>query len=547
MNLMHEFEISQEEGAMESTTVADEAWWLWRERAAELSLSLADYLDEELARRPQLLPVLAQALGMEPLTAQQCRQATPRFDVLPLADAMACRVAPLQVEGEFLLAMAAPFSRDARLKLQAMLSGHALRFAVCPSGVVDAWLKQAEATERVLDGVAVDMADDSLAKAVESISLASLAKDESPVIRLVNMTLYDGLQSRASDIHLESDEEGLLIRYRIDGVMLRIRKVPGQVTANQVMSRLKVLSSLDIAEKRVPQDGRFKVVLQGREVDFRVSIMPGNHGENAVLRLLDRSQRGDKLSLDTLGFPAETARRIRALAQLPYGLTLITGPTGSGKSTTLYGALSELNSGDEKLITIEDPVEYEMSGILQIPVNEKKGLTFARGLRSILRHDPDTILVGEIRDAETAAIAVQSALTGHRVLSSVHANDAFSVIDRFLYMDVEPATFLESLNGVVSQRLVRRLCPHCAPPGEARAGPGCDACRHTGFLGRIALAEVLRLDSRMKTALLDRSPERRLEALAQCADYQSMRDAAHEAVEHGLTTYQEVCRAVAME
>lgn len=547
MNVMHEFEISQEDGAMESTTVADEAWWLWRERAAELSLSLADYLDEELARRPQLLPVLAQALGMEPLTAEQCRQAAPRFDVLPLADAMACRVAPLQVDGEFLLAMAAPFSRDARLKLQAMLSGHALRFAVCPPGVVDAWLKQAEATERVLDGVAVDMADDSLAKAVESISLASLAKDESPVIRLVNMTLYDGLQSRASDIHLESDEEGLLIRYRIDGVMLRIRKVPGQVTANQVMSRLKVLSSLDIAEKRVPQDGRFKVVLQGREVDFRVSIMPGNHGENAVLRLLDRSQRGDKLNLDTLGFPAETARRIRVLAQLPYGLTLITGPTGSGKSTTLYGALSELNSGDEKLITIEDPVEYEMSGILQIPVNEKKGLTFARGLRSILRHDPDTILVGEIRDAETAAIAVQSALTGHRVLSSVHANDAFSVIDRFLYMDVEPATFLESLNGVVSQRLVRRLCPHCAPQGEARVGPGCEACRHTGFLGRIALAEVLRLDSRMKTALLDRSPERRQEALAQCADYQSMRDAAHEAVAHGLTTYQEVCRAVAME
>ncbi|WP_332612690.1 GspE/PulE family protein [Achromobacter sp. ESBL13] len=532
---------------METQPVADEAWWLWRERAAELSLSLADYLDEELARRPQLLPVLAQALGMEPLSAQQCRQAAPRFDVLPLADAMACRVAPLQVDGELLLAMAAPFSREARLRLQAMLAGRALRFAVCPTGAVDAWLKQAEATERVLDGVAVDMADDSLAKAVESISLASLAKDESPVIRLVNMTLYDGLQSRASDIHLESDEEGLLIRYRIDGVMLRIRQVPGQVTANQVMSRLKVLSSLDIAEKRVPQDGRFKVVLQGREVDFRVSIMPGNHGENAVLRLLDRSQRGDKLSLDTLGFPAETARRIRVLAQLPYGLTLITGPTGSGKSTTLYGALSELNSGDEKLITIEDPVEYEMAGILQIPVNEKKGLTFARGLRSILRHDPDTILVGEIRDAETAAIAVQSALTGHRVLSSVHANDAFSVIDRFLYMDVEPATFLESLNGVVSQRLVRRLCPHCAPAGEARAGSGCEACRHTGFLGRIALAEVLRLDSRMKTALLDRSPERRQEALAQCPDYQSMRDAAHEAVAHGLTTYQEVCRAVAME
>jgi general secretion pathway protein E len=530
-----------------NVSAAGEAWWLWQEQAAERSVALSEYLNEELARRPEFLTPLAQALGMQALSAEQCRQASPRFDALSLTEALNCRAAPLDVDGELLLALADPFSRAARLKLQSMFSGRVLRFALCPAGVVDAWLKQAEASERVMDGVAVDMEDDSLAKAVESISLASLAKDESPVIRLVNMTLYDGLQSRASDIHLESDEEGLLIRYRIDGVMLRIRQVPGQVTANQVMSRLKVLSSLDIAEKRVPQDGRFKVVLQGREVDFRVSIMPGNHGENAVLRLLDRSQRGDKLSLDTLGFPAETARRIRALAQLPYGLTLITGPTGSGKSTTLYGALSELNSGDEKLITIEDPVEYEMAGILQIPVNEKKGLTFARGLRSILRHDPDTILVGEIRDAETAAIAVQSALTGHRVLSSVHANDAFSVIDRFLYMDVEPATFLESLNGVVSQRLVRRLCPHCAPKDEARAGPGCEACRHTGFLGRIALAEVLRLDSRMKSALLDRSPERRLEALAHCADYQSMRDAAHEAVARGLTTYQEVCRAVAME
>lgn len=544
---MNEIEKNAGDRQEMTVAVAGVAWWLWREQAAQRGVPLAEFLNQELARQPEFLEPLAQALGMRALSAEQCRQATPRFDAVTLTDALSCRVAPLEVDGELLLAVADPFSRAPRLKLQTMLAGRALRFAVCPSGVVDAWLKQAESSERVMDGVAVDMEDDSLAKAVESISLASLAKDESPVIRLVNMTLYDGLQSRASDIHLESDDEGLLIRYRIDGVMQRIRQVPGQVTANQVMSRLKVLSSLDIAEKRVPQDGRFKVALQGREVDFRVSIMPGNHGENAVLRLLDRSQRGDRLSLDTLGFPADTARRIRELVQLPYGLTLITGPTGSGKSTTLYGALSELNSGDEKLITIEDPVEYEMDGILQIPVNDKKGLTFARGLRSILRHDPDTILVGEIRDAETASIAVQSALTGHRVLSSVHANDAFSVIDRFLYMDLEPATFLESLNGVVSQRLVRRLCPHCAPKDEARAGPGCEACRHTGFLGRIALAEVLRLDSRMKSALLDRSPERRLQALAQCTDYQSMQDAANDAVARGLTTYQEVCRAVAMD
>lgn len=503
-------------------------------------------LEQELARAPQLLPVVAMALGMQHMESADWDRAVARHDVLPLADALNCRVAMVERDGELLAVMGAPLDRRARLWLQARFEGRPVRFALALPGAVDAWLKQAEASERVLDGVAVDVAEDTLAKAVESISIASLAKDESPVIRLVNMTLYDGLQSRASDIHLESDEEGLLIRYRIDGAMLTIRKVPGQLTANQVMSRLKVLSSLDIAEKRVPQDGRFKVELQGREVDFRVSIMPGSHGENAVLRLLDRSQKDERLSLDGLGFPARTAARIRALAQLPYGLTLITGPTGSGKSTTLYGALSELNTGDEKIITIEDPVEYEMAGVLQIPVNEKKGLTFARGLRSILRHDPDTILVGEIRDAETAAIAVQSALTGHRVLSSVHANDAFSVIDRFLYMDVEAATFLESLNGVVSQRLVRRLCPHCGG-GSVAPAAACAACRGTGFLGRIALAEVLRLDSRMKSALLERSPERRQAALAACADYQSMRDAAGEAVARGLTTYQEVCRAVAME
>ncbi|WP_200881456.1 GspE/PulE family protein [Chromobacterium haemolyticum] len=519
---------------------ASPAGWQWRRESGEQDLPMAELLSRQLEREPGSLPLAARLLGLAALSEAQVGEAAARFDLLPLAEALSCRAAPLEWRGGLYLVMAEPLRLDLRLRLQNRLLGGEQRFAICLPGVVDAWLKQAEARERVMDGAEVDLAEDSLAKAVESISLTSLAKDESPVIRLVNMTLYDALQSHASDIHLESRDDGLQIRYRIDGVMQSIRQVPGQLAASQTMSRLKVLSCLDIAEKRVPQDGRFKVALQGREVDFRVSIMPGAHGENAVLRLLDKSQRGDSLNLDSLGFHGETARRVRALAQLPYGLTLITGPTGSGKSTTLYGALAEINTGEEKIITIEDPVEYEMAGILQIPVNEKKGLTFARGLRSILRHDPDTILVGEIRDAETAAIAVQSALTGHRVLSSVHANDAFSVIDRFLYMGVEAATFLEALNGVVSQRLVRRLCVACA-------GAGCDHCRGGGFHGRIALAEVLRLDSRMKDALLERSPQKRQQALAQCADYQSLRDAAREAVARGLTTYQEVSRAVAME
>ncbi|MFC5475724.1 GspE/PulE family protein [Paraherbaspirillum soli] len=528
----------------------------WQFEASQQGVSASAYLEQKLAASPQQLAETAACLGMVALSKDELNNAALRFDLLPLTEALASRVLPVELGGAIFLVMAEPLARATRVRLQNRLVTRRPYFAMSLPGLIDELLKKSEASERVMDDVSVDAGDDSLAKAVESISLATIAKDESPVIRLINMTLYDGLQSRASDIHLESGPEGLFIRYRIDGVMQLIRPVQGLEVANQAMSRLKVLSSLDIAEKRVPQDGRFKVALQGREIDFRVSIMPGAYGENAVLRVLDKSSRGDVLNLNTLGFTSETARRIRALALLPYGLTLITGPTGSGKSTTLYATLSEVNTGEDKIITIEDPVEYEMAGVLQIPVNEKKGLTFARGLRSILRHDPDTILVGEIRDEETASIAVQSALTGHRVLSSVHANDAFSVIDRFIYMGVEPSTFLEALNGVASQRLVRRICPDCSPYDAntdiedlhaVKPGPGCDTCRGTGFRGRIALVEVLRLDSRMKGALMERSPEKRLEALAHCEDYQSMRDAGVEAIRKGLTTYQEVQRAVAME
>jgi general secretion pathway protein E len=357
-----------------------------------------------------------------------------------------------------------------------------------------------------------------------------------------------------------------VIKYRIDGVLQQMGQASGMDMAEQALSRIKVLSELDIGERRVPQDGRFKMKIQGREVDFRVSIMPSIHGEDAVLRILDKSQRGESLSLETLGLNAETIARIRVLAGEPYGMLLVTGPTGSGKSTTLYAALSETNTGEKKIITIEDPVEYELPGVLQIPVNDKKGLTFARGLRSILRHDPDTILVGEIRDGETAGIAVQAALTGHLVLSSVHANSAFSVLERFTYMDVDPASFVEALNGVVAQRLVRRICPDCgtdADPdpdithlaqlaeaqlqqGHYRVGKGCEACRHTGYRGRLALAEVLTLTDSIKEGLLNRSSASTLRELAREAGHVFIRDIALAHAAQGDTTLKEIHRVISL-
>ncbi|WP_321790391.1 GspE/PulE family protein [Burkholderia pyrrocinia] len=535
----------------------------WHSEFEASGVGFAPYVDDLMRADANRLAEVAACLGVEPIDADALRAAATRFDLLTLHDALALRALPIEVDGVPSIVVADPLARAVRDELLARFGAGQVSIAMSLPGEVERLLGHIESNERLMDDVTIDASGETLAQVTESISLASIAKDDSPIIRLVNTTLYDALQSRASDIHLESAADGLTIRYRIDGVLQSIRHIPGIEAATQTMSRLKVLATLDIAERRVPQDGRFKVVMQGREIDFRVSIIPGTYGENAVMRVLDKSQRGDSVSLDVLGFDAPTARRVRALAHRPYGLMLVTGPTGSGKSTTLYAVLSEVNTGDDKIITIEDPVEYELKGVLQIPVNERKGLTFARGLRSILRHDPDTVMVGEIRDEETASIAVQSALTGHRVLSTVHANDGFSVIDRFIYMGVEPSTFLEALNGVVSQRLVRRICARCgvaatdgagladAPADvlrrEVTPGVGCDTCRGTGYHGRIGLAEVLTLDAPLKAALLERSVEKRARALENSTDYQSMRDAGLAAVRARMTTFQEVQRAIALE
>ncbi|VBB14477.1 GspE/PulE family protein [Burkholderia stabilis] len=535
----------------------------WQSESEASGLSFMEYADALLRADANRLAEVAACFGIGAVDADTLRTAPTRFDLLPLHDALSLRALPIECDGTPSIIVADPLARTVRDELLARFGARPVGVAMSLPGEVERLLADIESNERLIDDVTIDASGETLAQVTESISLASIVRDESPIIRLVNTTLYDALQSRASDIHLESAADGLSIRYRIDGVLQSIRHIPGIEAATQTMSRIKVLAALDIAEKRVPQDGRFKVVMQGREIDFRVSIIPGTHGENAVMRVLDKSQRGDSVSLDVLGFDVPTARRVRALAHRPYGLMLVTGPTGSGKSTTLYAVLSEVNTGDDKIITIEDPVEYELNGVLQIPVNERKGLTFARGLRSILRHDPDTVMVGEIRDEETASIAVQSALTGHRVLSTVHANDGFSVIDRFIYMGVEPSTFLEALNGVVSQRLVRRICVSCggaATDGadlagasldvlrrEVMPGAGCDVCRGTGYHGRIGLAEVLTLDAAMKAALLERSIEKRARALDESADYQSMRDAGLAAVRARMTTFQEVQRAIALE
>jgi general secretion pathway protein E len=399
----------------------------------------------------------------------------------------------------------------------------------------------------------------------EDLSLRSIGEDTSPVVRLVNSTLYDALKAGASDIHLESSGLGLVIKYRLDGVLATAGGMEGAAAAEQVISRIKVLSQLDIAERRTPQDGRFKVRANGRDIDIRVSIMPSIHGEDAVLRILDKERLVDSvagLRLESLGFDAYTMRSLRQLSAQPYGMLLTTGPTGSGKTTTLYAAINEINHGRDKIITIEDPVEYQLAGVLQIPVNDKKGLTFARGLRSILRHDPDKIMVGEIRDGETAQIAVQAALTGHLVLTTVHANNALDVVGRLTHMGVDLYSMVSALNGVAAQRLVRINCPHCArdhtPSKELleqsgisdpqdyhfMAGIGCAHCRGTGFKGRKAVAEVLTLDDGLREMILNKESARRIREAAIAGGTRMLRQSGLEMVRQGQTSLQELNRVV---
>ena len=422
-----------------------------------------------------------------------------------------------------------------------------------------------EGSMRAIDGSTEQEYQDESGEVAATISLVDIAAQRSSIVKLVNSAIHDALQMGASDIHWESDATSLRVLCRIDGVLVPVTQVSGREAAEQAISRIKVMADLDIAERRIPQDGRFKVRVNGREVDLRVSIMPSIFGEDAVLRLLDRkalSGEAVSLRLDDLRLGAQAMTAIRRLARMPHGMVLVTGPTGSGKTTTLYAAITEIHTGRDKIVTIEDPVEYRLPRILQIPVNEKKGLTFARGLRSILRHDPDKIMVGEIRDDETAQIAVQAALTGHLVFTTVHANSVFDVLGRFLHMGVDAYSFAAALNGIVSQRLLRMNCPQCscahAPTAEdlaladlqlesvstweMRKGIGCAHCRGTGYKGRLAVAEVLVLDDAARELIASKAPILQLKERANRSGMRTILDEALACVANGQTTLEEVAR-----
>jgi type II secretory ATPase GspE/PulE/Tfp pilus assembly ATPase PilB-like protein len=482
---------------------------------------------------------------------------------------------PLRREGNRLhVAMADPSDLerldDLAGALQARIVPH-----VATAGAIDVVLRKGDATQRVLQEAASGFRI-SLVKETESgeevLDLDRLATDSdmSPIIKLVDTIIFNAMESRASDIHIETRDSEVQVKYRIDGA-LYAKVDPIDLAFHQTLiSRIKVMSELDIAERRVPQDGRFRVRYKGRNVDFRVSIMPTVHGEDAVIRILDKEQINESfkdLRLDVVGFADDDVRKFRRYIAEPYGMVLVTGPTGSGKTTTLYAALNEIRNEEDKIITIEDPVEYQLHGITQIPVNEKKGLTFARGLRSILRHDPDKIMVGEIRDTETAQIAIQSALTGHLVFTTVHANNVIDVIGRFLNMGVEPYNFVSSLNCVLAQRLVRMLCSVCKrqyQPGddellEAGLLPdthraqtfymsvGCDACNHTGYRGRTAIHELLDLSDNIRELIIERRPGSEVRRAAEAEGLKGLRQSALQKVFAGLSTLHEINRVTFVE
>lgn len=437
-----------------------------------------------------------------------------------------------------------------------------VRWHRCDAEAVTHWLGAGEADFRALSDVEEAAVEAESGQVAEELSSLRLSEQASPVVRLLNATLYDALQDGASDVHIECTARGAFIRFRVDGVMALVRQVEGAPVAEQLVSRLKVMAELDIGERRLPQDGRFKLRVQGREVDFRLSIMPSVFGEDAVVRILDRARiqrSAGSLTLDALGFDDTERAAIRHQARQPHGMLLVTGPTGSGKTTTLYATLAEIHTGVDKIITIEDPVEYQLSGVVQIPVNEKKGLTFSRGLRSILRHDPDRVMVGEIRDAETAQIAVQAALTGHLVFSTVHANNAFDVIGRFMHMGLDLYNVVSALNAVLAQRLVRLTCTHCARPyapepevlarhnvsaeeGRYLKGEGCGHCRGTGYKGRRAVAELLRLDDGLRDLIAARAPMSQIKELARSRGMKPLRAVTLTAVLRGETTFEELER-----
>jgi general secretion pathway protein E len=541
-----------------------------RAEARQSGRTALEVLEERAGLPPrEFVEQLGRLLHYPTLTNAQLAALVPDYDALPFAEAVRHDViAARDANGALAVVCADPLDAE-RIEWAEARIRAPFAWRLAQRDDLAVYFARQEDALRAIDAALAPAGAAQARAQIEDLSLASISADTNPTVRLVNSTLYDALKTGASDIHLESRADGLEIKYRIDGVLSPVGQVAGRDLAQQTISRVKVMSELDIAETRIPQDGRLKIAVRGREVDLRVSVMPSIFGEDAVLRILDKQSLADRvagLTLAQLGFDETIVRGLRRLSREPYGMLLVTGPTGSGKTTTLYAAITEINHGRDKIVTIEDPVEYQLPGVLQIPVNEKKGLTFARGLRSILRHDPDKIMVGEIRDPETAQIGVQAALTGHLVLTTVHANNVFDVIGRFTHMQVDPYHLVSALNGVLAQRLLRINCPECSEPvapgdeqladaGLARAdvgsylfraGRGCGRCRGTGFRGRKAIGELLRLTPEIGELIVARAPLRALQEAAAAGGTRFLREAALALVARGETTLDEVNRVVAV-
>ena len=531
-------------------------------------VSAAERNAEEAAARR-----LAERYRLEFLNMHDFRIDQELFRSIPADLMLRYGFVPYRRDGKSLVIVVSDPSDLPMIDELGVILGTPVRVMVGARSAIEGMLKKSESSQRVLDEATEEfqiqvLKEDDLGD--ENLTVERLTSDSSPIIRLVDSTIYTAIQRRASDIHIETQDDAVYVKYRIDGVLQSAMRPIAKRFHSSILSRIKVMAELDIAEKRVPQDGRFRLRVPGKTIDFRVSVMPSVHGEDAVIRILDKqsmSEQFTELRLDILGFPEEELKRFRKYIREPYGMVLVTGPTGSGKTTTLYAALAEIRTIEDKIITIEDPVEYQLKGITQIPINEKKGLTFARGLRSILRHDPDKVMVGEIRDPETAQIAIQSALTGHLVFTTVHANNVFDVLGRFLNMGVEPYQFISALNCVMAQRLVRKICESCKQPvtidpellAESAIdaavaarhtfyeGAGCIECGGTGFKGRMAICELLDLTDHIREIILDKRPISEVKRAAKEQGMRLLRESAVERVLNGETTLREINKVTFVE
>jgi len=523
--------------------------------------AVADTINEEIDARAR-----AERLGLEFVDLQDVEIDLSLFETIPVELMFRYHFVPIRRSGERLIVAVVDPTDVLMIDELELLLGTPIEVSVGTRAAIQEILKRSESSQRVLDEATDELRVQVVREDEEGeevLSIERITSDQSPIVKLVDSTIFNALQRRASDIHIESRDREVVIKYRIDGVLYNAMDPIDKRFHQALISRIKVMSELDISEKRIPQDGRFKLRIKGRTVDFRVSIIPSVHGEDCVIRILDKESASEKfktLRLDVCGFEEDVLRRARKFIREPYGMFLVTGPTGSGKTTTLYAALSEIYNSEDKIITIEDPVEYQLQGVMQIPVNEKKGLTFARGLRSILRHDPDKIMVGEIRDEETANIAIQSALTGHLVFTTVHANNVVDVLGRFLNMKVEPYNFVSALNCVLAQRLVRLICPNCRirhqpsdqmlidsglDPAAFRdrvfyEGRGCMECHGTGYRGREAISELLDLSDEIREMILARRPSAEIKKKAVEEGMIPLRQSALLKVLGGKTTLREI-------